>query len=114
MWYIRIIMRISWTIKKTYEEVVEMAGYIRSLLKLPETDSYIFGHINRDGGLEKQTLSGKICDTKSRGRQRTKYADSLHNFVIRKESPNNELIRRAYDREDWEGTIANVCNRPGT
>ena len=87
MWYIRIIMRISWTIKKTYEEVVEMAGYIRSLLELSEKDNYIFGHINRAGGLEKQTLSGKICHTKSRGRQRTKYSDSLHNFVMRKNLP---------------------------
>ena len=33
MWYIRRIMRISWTGKKSNEEVMEMAGYKRSLLK---------------------------------------------------------------------------------
>ena len=33
MWYIRRIMRISWTEKKSNEEVMEMAGYKRSLLK---------------------------------------------------------------------------------
>ena len=49
-----------------------------------------FGHINRASGLEKQILSGKICGTKSRGRQYAKYIDSLNNFETRKESPNND------------------------
>ena len=44
------------------------------------------GHIIRAGGLEKQILSGEICGTKSRGRQRTKYTDSLNNFVKRKKN----------------------------
>ena len=33
MWYIRRIMRISWTEKKSNKEVMEVAGYKRSLLK---------------------------------------------------------------------------------
>ena len=33
MWFIRRIMRISWTEKKSNDEVMEMAGYKRSLLK---------------------------------------------------------------------------------
>ena len=32
----------------------------------------------------------------------------------RKESPNNELIMRTKDREDWKAMIADVCNRFGT
>ena len=32
MWYIRKIMRLSWTEKTSNEEVMEMAGYKRSLL----------------------------------------------------------------------------------
>ena len=59
MWYIRRIMRISWTEKIPTQN-------IRKRLQF-------FGHINRADGLEKQILSGKICGTKSRGRQRTKY-----------------------------------------
>ena len=50
----------------------------------------------------------------SRGRQRTKYTDSLNNFVTRKEYPNNEHIRRIDDREGWKAMIVDVCNRPGT
>ena len=54
-----------------------------------------------------------MCGTKSKssGRQRTKYTDRLNNLVTRKESPNNELIRRTDDREAWKDRIA---NRPGT
>ena len=59
-------------------------------------------------------LGGQFCGIKSRVRQRTKYTDSQNNFVTRKESPNNELIRRTDDREDWKVVIADICNRPGT
>ena len=93
---------------------MEMAGYKRSLLKtIRKGQLQFFWHINRAVGLGKQILSGKICGTKSRGRQRT---NSLNNFVTRKESPNNELItiRRTDDRKDWKAMIADVCNRPGT
>ena len=38
----------------------------------------------------------------------------LNNFVTRRKSPNNELIRRIDDREDWKVMIADVYNRPGT
>ena len=69
---------------------------------------------NRADGLEKQILSGKIFGSKISGRQRTKYTDSLNKFVSRKESPNNELIRRTDDREDWRAMIADVCKRLGT
>ena len=93
MWYIRRIMRISWTEKKSNKEVTEMAGYKRSLLKtIRKRKLHFFGHINRADGLEKQILGEKMCGTKIRGRQHTKYTDSLNNFVTRKESPNNELI----------------------
>ena len=88
MWYSRRIMRISWTEKKSNEEVMEIAGYKRSLLiTIRKTQLQFFWHINRADGLEKQKCSGKICGTKSRGRQRTKYTDYLNNFVTRKEPP---------------------------
>ena len=72
------------------------------------------GHINNAGKLEKQILIAKMWGIKSRGRQRTKYTDSLNNFVTRKKSPNNKLIRRTDDREDWKAITADVCNRHGT
>ena len=89
--------------------------YKRSPLKIIRKRQLQFlGHINRADGLEKQILSGKICGIKSRGRQCTKYTDSLSNYVMRKEYPNNELIRGTDEREDWKAMIADVCDRPGT
>ena len=41
-------------------------------------------------------------------RKTTHKIHSLNNFVGRKESPNNELIRRTEDRDGWKGTIADV------
>ena len=56
-----------------------MAGYKRPLLKtLRKRQLQFLKNINRADGLEKHI---------SRGRQCTKYTDSLNNFVTRKESP---------------------------
>ena len=52
-------------------------------------------------------MIGKVCGTKSRRRQRTKYTDSRNNFVTRKESLNIELIKKSDDRSDWK-----AMNRP--
>ena len=88
--------------KEVKEEEMEIAGYKRSLLNtIRKRQLHFFGHINRADGLEKQILSGEISGTLSRERQRTKYTDSLNNFVSRKKSHNKELIRRIDDREDW-------------
>ena len=67
MWYIRRIMRISWNENKSNEEVMEMAGYKRSLLKtIRKRQLQFFGHINRADGQEKQILSGKIWVPKAK------------------------------------------------
>ena len=87
-----------------------MAGYKKTLL-IRKRQLQFFGRITRADRIEKQILSGKICGTESRGRHRTKYTNSLNNFVTRIESPNNEPIRRTDDRE---AVIADMCNRPGT
>ena len=47
-------------------------------------------------------------------RKTTHKIHSLNNFVTRKESPNDALIRRTDDREGWKAMIADVCNRPCT
>ena len=100
--------------KKSNELVMEMAGYERSLIKTIRKRQLFFGHINRADGLEKEILNGKISGKKSRGRQRTKFTDSINKYVTGRGSPNIELIRRTDDRQDWKAMIADVCNRPGT
>ena len=51
---------------------------------------------------------------KAEGYDSQKNTDNPDNCVTRKESPNNELIRRTDNREDWKVMTADVCNRPGT
>ena len=66
MLYSRRLMRISWTERKSNEEVIEMTEYKRSLLKIiRKRQLKFFEHINRGDGLEKQTLSEQMCGTKS-------------------------------------------------
>ena len=66
MWYLRRIMRISWTEKKSNEEVMEMAGYKRSLLKtIRERQLNFFGHINRADGIEKRLLCGRCMEPRA-------------------------------------------------
>ena len=65
-----------------------MTGHKRFLLKtIRKRQLQFFWHLIRADGLDKQKLSGKIWVPKSRGTQRTKYTDSLNNFVTKKESP---------------------------
>ncbi|GFS09512.1 hypothetical protein ElyMa_003039200 [Elysia marginata] len=49
-----------------------------------------------------------------RGRQRTKYTDSLNSYATRKRPANNELIGRTESIEESKAMIAGVCTRPGT
>ena len=110
MWYIRRIMKVSWTKRKTNEEVMEMAEYKRSLLNtIRKRQLKFFGHVNRADGLEKLLLSGKICGKKSRGKQRTKFTDSLNAFATNNKGTKNELIRRTEKRDEWRAMIVDVC-----
>ena len=53
-------MRISWTEKNSNEELMEMAGYKRSILKtIRKRQLHFGGHINRADGLEKQNIEWK-------------------------------------------------------
>ena len=115
MWFIRRILKISWTEKMSNEEVMNICGYKRNLLKsIRKRQLEFFGHLNRADGLEKQLLCRKICGTRSRGRQRTKYTDSLNNFTTNKQSPTSDLIRKAGNRDEWKSMTVDVCNRPDT
>ena len=115
MRFIRRIMRVSWTERKTNEEGMEMARLKKNLLKIiTARQMKLFGHIIRADGMEKQLLCGKICGTKSRATQRINYTDSLNLYITKKESPNNELIRTAGNRKEWRAMVVNVWNRAGT
>ncbi|GFR58961.1 retrovirus-related Pol polyprotein LINE-1 [Elysia marginata] len=84
MWFLRRIFRISWTEKKTNEEIVQLrlANTDRSLLRLlRKRQMEFFGHINRHDGLEKLMLHGKVEGRHARGRQRQTFMDSLSRYI---------------------------------
>ena len=71
MWFIRRMMRISWTEKKSDESVLKDANLERSLIKTIRKRQLTFlGHICRHKGLEHLSITGKIEGKRSRGRQR--------------------------------------------
>ena len=112
MWFIRRILRVSWTERKTNIEVMKEAGYKRSLMKtIRKRQMEFLGHIRRTDGIEKLMLSGKIEGKKSRGRQRIKYLDSLKNYVAQDPMDNIELLRRTDNREEWQALVVDVCSR---
>ena len=102
MWYNRSIIRISLLVteKKSNQKLMEMPGYKRSPLKtIRKRQLQFFGHINRADGIDKQILSGKIYSTKGRGRQRTKYTDSLNlPTMITSGEPTTERIGRPWSQ----------------
>ena len=110
MRFVRRIMKISWTKRKTNAEVMNMASYKRSLINtIRKRQLKFFGHVSRTDGIEKLVWSGKICGKKSRGRQRIIFTDSLNKFVTNREGTNTELFRKTENREKWRTMIVNVC-----
>ena len=78
MWFLRRMLRISWTARKTNEEVLNEAGETR---KLPITtrlrQAKFFGHVMRRKQLEQLVTTGKHNGKRCRGRQRQKILDML-------------------------------------
>ncbi|RUS81065.1 hypothetical protein EGW08_011184 [Elysia chlorotica] len=117
MWFLRRIFRISWTERKTNEEVLHLHGTDRSLLQMIRKRQMEFlGHINRHDGLEKLMLHGKVEGKRARGRQRQTFMDSLSRFTnaSNKNLSKLEIFRRTEDREAWKSLIVDVCARPDT
>ncbi|GFN87970.1 endonuclease-reverse transcriptase [Plakobranchus ocellatus] len=109
MWFIRRMMRISWTEKKSNELVLKEANLERSLIK---TIRQFLGHVCRHKGLEHLAITGKIEGKSSSGRQRITIVENLKSRAIGKGS-NNNFIRLTENRYEWRNMIANVCSRQG-
>ena len=60
MWFLRRMMRISWTDKLTNEEVLQRAGVERKLIGEITRQMRFLGHVIRKDGLENLALTGKI------------------------------------------------------
>ncbi|GFR81134.1 endonuclease-reverse transcriptase [Elysia marginata] len=91
MWFLRRTFRISWTEKKTKEEVLRLTDTDRLLLRpIRKRQMEFFGHLNRHDGQEKLLLHGKMEGRRARSRQPQTFMDSLSRFINR---PNKSLSK---------------------
>ena len=99
MWFIRRMLRISYTDRKTNEEVLAMANFERDLLKtIHKRRLNFFGHIMRKGKLENISITGKIAGKRAPGRQRITFLDQLKKVT---ELTIFEAIHLTSDRQKW-------------
>ena len=105
MWFLRRMMRISWTDHVTNIDVLERARLSRTLLKTIVTRQLRFlGHILRKNSLESLALTGAVEGRRARGRQRWTYLTWLSDATgIRP----LDIIRRCQQR-DHSFLISNV------
>ena len=107
MWLYRRMLKISWTEKKTNEEVLEMANSDREILgSIRGRQLRFVGHILRREGLEKSVIEGKMKGRKSRGRPRRNYVEEVKKLVG--EDNIRNLKNLAEDRSLWHNHVAHV------
>ena len=97
MWFIRIMLRISYKDRVTNEEVLRRANVDRTLVKdIVKRQMKLFGHVIRKEELEKFVVTGFIKGKRARGRQRETYLTYLQKM---KGMTPIELIHLAYERD---------------
>ena len=108
MWFWRRMLKISWTERKTNEEVLQRVGIGRELLSSVRSRQMRFvGHVVRREELEHLSLTGKIEGRRPRGRPRQKYLDGLVRWTGGRMSA-VQLLQTARNREEWRAMIADV------
>ncbi|GFO33887.1 eukaryotic translation initiation factor 3 subunit f [Plakobranchus ocellatus] len=103
MWFLRRMLRIPWTAKKTNERVLNEANKRRSLVRtIRKRQATFLGHVMRRGKLEHLEIEGK----RSRGRQREKIMDGLPTWL----GPGkvSDILAAVKDRDLWRDMIANA------
>ena len=77
-WFLRRMLRISWTERVSNNEVFSMAGTRRKLLNNIRGQQLSFlGHVIQKNGFENLALTGRIEGRRSRGRRRILWMSSL-------------------------------------
>ena len=82
MWFLRRMLRISWTANKTNKMVSKEAETNRSLVQnIRKQQATFFGHVMRGEGLEHFLTTGKLDRKRSKGRQRENMLDSMKSWL---------------------------------
>ncbi|GFN98650.1 endonuclease-reverse transcriptase [Plakobranchus ocellatus] len=108
MWFLRRMLRISWTAKKTNDTVLEEAHTTRLLIsKIRKRQATFFGHVMRREKLENLVTTGMLEGKRSRGKQREKLIEGLTDWL--KAGKSLEAIEATKDRKKWRTMIANAA-----
>ncbi|GFO31777.1 condensin-2 complex subunit g2-like [Plakobranchus ocellatus] len=110
MWFLRRMLRISWTAKKTNDTVLEEAHTTRLLIsKIRKHQATFFGHVMRREKLENLVTTGMLEGKRSRGKQREKLIEGLTDWL--KAGKSLEAIEATKDRKKWRTMIANAVKQ---
>ncbi|GFN82111.1 ARF-GAP with RHO-GAP domain, ank repeat and ph domain-containing protein 1-like [Plakobranchus ocellatus] len=107
MWFLRRMLRIPWTAKKTNERVLNEENKRRSLVRtIRKRQATFLGHVMRRGKLEHLVTTGKFEEKRSGGRQREKIMDGLASWL----GPGkvSDTLAAVKDRVLWRDMIANA------
>jgi len=108
MWLWRRMMKIPWTARRTNEEVLQMVGEKRELMRAVRGRQLkFFGHVMRREGLENLIMTGMVEGRRGRGRPRVKYMDGLVKLT-RGGMTYGQFIRATRDRGRWKSMVADV------
>ena len=107
VWFLRRMMRVPWTARRTNQHVLHMARTKRSLMTtIRQRQLGYLGHVLRSRSLAKDCLLGTIEGTRARGRQRMKFMDGMK--AVAGCGSVAEITRMAEDRTRWRYIVANV------
>ena len=111
-WFLRRMLRVPWTARKTNIEVLREANTQRSLVnRIRKRQAQFVGHIIRRDGLENLITTGWLKGRRARGRQREKTLDGLTEWMGKDKV--TDMLSFARDREVWRDMITNAF-RHGT
>ena len=82
MWFLRRIVKISWTDQISNERVLTIVNVRRKLLETIKNRKMTFwGHVMRRKGIENLSLTGKVEGKRARGRQRMTYLSTIKEWI---------------------------------
>ena len=112
MWFIRRMLRIPWTTRKTNEDVLTEANHNRQLItNIRRRQAKFIGHIMRKGEMEHTVTTGKLNGERARGRQREKIMDNLTTWLGTVRA--TDTIIATQNRVKWRSMITHA-SRQGT
>jgi len=104
MWIWRRLEKISYTERKTNEEVLRIVGEERQLTNLLRNRKKNWiGHVLRGEGLMRKIMEGRIEGKRTRGRPRTAMLDDLRFWSY------EDMKRRAENRAEWRIAMPWTC-----